>query len=281
MLSRRFAGIGRRSLLRSASAFLTLTVASVVALTGCTSPPPLSIASTGDSIARGFDACGLLKDCPAESYATGTSPGSTSLYRRLLPASPGLSGHNYNDAQIGARAEDLWAQMGMAVWQRADVVTVLIGANDACTNTVGQMTPVNAFRNSIQQALAVFFRNRPASRVVLSSIPDVYRVWQVAHTNPKARAIWQLAGICPSMLANPTSTAPIDNLRRFFVSYQIGKYNAILASVCHAYGGCRWDGGALSRYQFTLSQLSPYDFFHPDAAGQQAMSGMAWKTYTG
>lgn len=281
MLGHRLAGIGRRSLFRSAAAAVALTAASLGVLTGCTTPAPLSIAATGDSITRGFDACGLFSDCPSVSYATGNDPSSTSIYERLLPADPRLAGHNYNDAQVGARAEDLYGQMGMAIWQKADVVTVLIGANDACTNSVAQMTSVTNFRGAIQNAFGLFFSNRPGARVVLSSIPDVYRVWQVAHTNASARAIWHAAGICPSMLANPTSTAPADNLRRFFVSLQIQRYNSVLASVCREYGGCRWDGGALARYPFTLSQLSSFDYFHPDAAGHRAMSGLAWKTYVG
>ncbi len=190
-----------------------------------------------------------------------------------------MAGHSYNDAEVGAQAVDLWGQMGLAVWQKADVVTVLIGANDACAPTVGQMTSVESFTNSVQSAFGLFFGSRPGARVVLSSIPNIYRVWQVAHNDKQAQQIWKLGQICPSMLSNPTSTAPADQVRRYYVGLQITKYNAALASICKEYAGCRWDGGALWRYPFQLWQLSPYDYFHPNALGQRAMSGLTWTTY--
>lgn len=279
MSSGRFAKLAPRPARRSLALLATLIVGAVMTLTSCAPVQLFSMASTGDSIARGFDACGFFSDCPSFSYSTGSSPDSKSLYQRLLPANRGLAGHEYNDAEVGAQASDLFGQMAIAVWQKADVVTVLIGANDACTPTVGAMTPVPAFTNSIQSAFAYFFSSRPGARVVLSSIPDLYRVWQVAHGNARAQQIWRLGQICPSMLANPTSAAPADKLRRDFVTLQIAKYNRALAAVCAQFKGCRWDGGALGRYPFQLSQLSPYDYFHPNALGQRMMSGLVWSTY--
>ncbi len=279
MSPRRFTKLAPRSARRGVALLAALVLGAITTLTSCTPVQVLSLASTGDSIARGFDACGFFSDCPSVSYSTGSDPVSQSLYQRLLPTNQGLSGHSHNDAEVGAKAADLPSQMGLAIWQKADVVTVLIGANDACTATVGAMTPVGSFTNSIESAFAMFFGSRPGARIVLSSIPNIYRVWQVAHTSPRAQMIWRLGRICPSMLSNPTSTARADMLRRAFVTIQISKYNAALASVCKQYAGCRWDGGSLWRYRFQLSQLSPYDYFHPDALGQRAMSGLLWTTY--
>ena len=84
--------------------------------------------STGDSIARGFDACGLFTDCPNVSYATGTDKRTSSLYSQLLTSTPALRGHQYNDAEVGAHAADLFGQLALAAYQNADVVTVLIDA---------------------------------------------------------------------------------------------------------------------------------------------------------
>ena len=36
-------------------------------------PPPTSMASMGDSITRGFNACGFFVDCPSRSFSTGTT----------------------------------------------------------------------------------------------------------------------------------------------------------------------------------------------------------------
>ena len=238
-----------------------------------------TIASTGDSITRGFDACGLFTECPNVSYSTGTDPRTASIYRQLLVSTPSLRGHQYNDAEVGAQSADLFGQLALAAFQKADVVTVLIGANDACAPSIGQMTSVNAFQANIESAFNYFFSQRPAAKLMVSSIPDLYRVWQVAHTNPRAQLIWKLAGLCPALLANPTSNTKADQLRRAFVPLQIQKYDSVLAAVCKAHLGCRYDGGAVNRYQFTVAELSTYDYFHPNVVGQRALAGLTWNAY--
>jgi lysophospholipase L1-like esterase len=254
-------------------------LASFGLITSCSPAPVQTIVSTGDSITRGFDACGLFSDCPNISYATGSDPRTASVYRQLLVSTPSLRGHEINDAEIGARSSDLFGQLALAAYQKADIATVLIGANDACAQTVGEMTTVTDFRAGIQSALNYFFSQRPGARVMVSSIPDLYRVWQVAHTSTRAQAIWKAAGLCPSLLANPTANTPSDQLRRAFVSLQIQKYNVVLAAVCKTHAGCRYDGGAVNHYQFKLSELSPYDYFHPNVMGQRALAALTWKAY--
>jgi hypothetical protein len=270
---------GARPLRRSIAACIVLVLASFGLIASCSVPPVQVIVSTGDSITRGFDACGLFTECPNVSYATGTDPRTASVYRQLLVSTPSLRGHEYNDAEIGARASDLFGQLALAAYQKADVVTVLIGANDACAQTVGQMTPVADFRANIESAFNYFFSQRPGAKLMLSSVPDLFRVWQVAHTSSRAQSIWKVAGLCPSLLADPTSNTQGDQLRRAFVSLQIQKYNTVLASVCKAHGGCRYDGGAVNRYRFRLSELSPYDYFHPNVMGHRALAGLTWNAY--
>jgi lysophospholipase L1-like esterase len=268
-----------RPLRRSIAAGIVLLLAAFGLITSCTPAPVQTMVSAGDSITLGFDACGLFTACPNVSYATGSDPRTASIYRQLLTSSPGLRGHQFNDAEVGAHAYDLFGQLSLAAYQKADVVTVLMGANDACAATVGDMTSTSSFRASIESAFNYFFSQRPGAKILLSSIPDLYRVWQVAHTSTKAQRIWNAAGLCPSLLANPTGNGRSDQMRRAFVMLQIQQYNAVLADVCRAHGGCHYDGGAVSRYQFSLSQLSPYDYFHPNVQGQRVLAGLTWNAY--
>jgi hypothetical protein len=53
-------------------------------------------------------------------------------------------------------------------------------------------------------------------------------------------------------------------------------FNQILADVCAQYPRCRWDGGAVYNYQFTASQVSTLDFFHPSLSGQAALARVTW-----
>lgn len=262
--------------------FVAVAAAGALLATGaaCTTPAtPYSrtMAAVGDSITRGFDACGLYVDCPAESWSTGLAPGMSSHAARLLPHALGLATHTFNDAQTGATTAGLAPQVAAAVRQGADYLTVLIGANDVCTATPGQMTSPAVVGQRVTAALRSYTSARPAGRVLLASIPDVYRLWDVAHGNPDARFVWSVGGICQSMLAAPTSLAPVDAARRTAVRARVVDDNAALARACAAVPRCRWDGGAVFRTAFSLSQLSPWDYFHPNPAGQRLLADTTWR----
>jgi lysophospholipase L1-like esterase len=106
---------------------------------------PRSMAALGDSITRGFNACGFFYDCTARSWSTGTDTKVDSHYLRLLALQPKISGNNYNDARSGAKMADLNGQALAAVSQHVQYVTILMGANDACTGSVGTMTSTADF----------------------------------------------------------------------------------------------------------------------------------------
>jgi hypothetical protein len=53
-------------------------------------------------------------------------------------------------------------------------------------------------------------------------------------------------------------------------------FNQILADFCAQYTRCRWDGGAVYNYQFSASQVSSLDFFHPSLSGQAALARVTW-----
>ena len=263
--------------------WLLLVVVAVTcwAVSSCDVPKaPRVIAATGDSIALGYDSCGVLKHCRALSYSTGGGPGVASLYRRLETVTPGLTGR-FNYAAVGARMDGLDGQLAAAVRQRADVVTVMMGANDACAVDTSTMTPVEDFRASFRTALDTYFTGRPSGLMLVSSVPSLYRVWQLGRTNPTARWVWQLAHVCPAMLDNPTSNARDDVQRRRIVQQRVDAYNRVLRSECAAYDGCRWDLGAAARYPETADQLSPYDYFHPSRVGQQMLADVTWQRYFG
>ncbi|WP_433205295.1 SGNH/GDSL hydrolase family protein [Dactylosporangium sp. CS-047395] len=240
-------------------------------------PPPGSIASMGDSISRGFNACGWYVDCPSRSFSTGSDPAVNSHYLRIRAVNPAINGKNYNDARSGAKVADMPGQAGTVVSQGAAYVTILIGANDACTSSEASMTSVAAFRASLDSALGTLKAGLPNAKILLVSIPDLKRLWQVGSANGSARTVWSLFGVCQSMLANPSSTSSADTARRDRVRQRVVDFNAQLASACTAYGAnCKYDGGAVFGYQFALSQVSTWDYFHPNAAGQTVLASLTY-----
>lgn len=237
---------------------------------------PASMAALGDSITVAYNACGLLQPCERVSWATGTDPGIDSHYQRLLARGPAIRDQASNLAVPGAKIADLDEQAAAAVEYGAEYVTVLIGANDACTGSEESMTSVADYRSRLDGALEVLRNGVPEARLLLVSIPDVYRLWEIDNDDLVARAVWDLAGICQSMLADPTSDAPDDDARRQRVRERVVEFNRQLAEACTAYGDrCRYDGGAVFDEDFESEDLSAIDHFHPSRQGQITLAAVA------
>ncbi|HEU4512280.1 MAG TPA: GDSL-type esterase/lipase family protein [Nocardioidaceae bacterium] len=236
---------------------------------------PTSIASLGDSITRGFNANGWYSDWPARSWSTGTDTTVNSHYLRLRKYNSRITA--YNDARTGAKMTALAGQASSAVSQKAQYVTILLGANDACTETEGQMTSVASFSAQFKAGMDTLAAQASPPKVLVASIPDIYRLYDVGRTSASARSAWSAYGICQSMLANPQSTDQADVDRRARVRQRVVDYNTQLANVCATYTFCKYDGGAVFGYPFTLSQLSQWDYFHPNSAGQTVLATQTWK----
>ena len=238
---------------------------------------PSSIASTGDSITRAFNTCSFpFIDCPQNSWSTGTSITVNSHYRRILASNSAISGRNFNDAKTGARMNALAAQVTTVVAQNAEYVTILMGANDVCTSSVSTMTPTATLESQLQSALQSLSSGLPNARIFVVSIPTVYHLWEILHTNFSAVVTWTLGGICQSLLANPTSTAPADVARRQQVYDRDVADNQALSRVCAKFIHCRFDENAAFNLQFIRSDVSTRDYFHPAVAGQARAAAVTW-----
>lgn len=236
---------------------------------------PSSIAGLGDSITRATDVCCWYGDHPAQSWATGGGAfdGIRSHYERIRALNPSIYGRNYNDARAGARMRDAQGQAQTAVAQGAGYVTILMGANDVCTRSPATMTSVGDFRAQFASAMNMLASGLPTgSHVFVSSIPNVYQLWQLFRNDPAAQFVWSVAQICQSMLS-PTN-AEQD---RQAVLAREQAFNDVLAEICSQYPICRFDGYAVFNYPFSASQVSRLDYFHPSLAGQAALASVTWQ----
>ncbi|MFI7017126.1 SGNH/GDSL hydrolase family protein [Streptomyces sp. NPDC050164] len=239
---------------------------------------PSSLAAVGDSITRGFDACDVLQDCPEASWATGASPEVGSLAVRLLGRA-GAAERSWNYAVTGARMADLPGQIAQAVRQKPQLVTVMVGANDACRATPSAMTPVTEFRADFEDSLRSLRKALPKAQVFVASVPNLKRLWSEGRTSPMGKQVWQL-GICPSMLGDADALDSAANLRRNTVQKRVEDYNKVLKEVCAEDKRCRYDGGAVYDYRFGTAQLSRWDYFHPSVNGQARLAEIAYRTVT-
>lgn len=272
-----------------ASVLSTLVLVGVTALTagpasaarpggggGGATSYPTSIASLGDSITRGFNAGGWYSDWPSRSWSTGSDSAVVSHYSRLAKLNRKTTVRAYNDARTGARMGELATQAATAVTQKAQYVTVLMGANDACTSTEAGMTEVSAFRAQFADAMVTLMSQDSRPKVLVASLPDVYRLYEVGRNSSAARNAWNSFDICQSMLARPLSEDAADVERRARVRERVADYNTQLREVCETYTTCKYDGGVVFGYQFQLSHLSTWDYFHPNTSGQAVLAEVTW-----
>lgn len=254
---------------------MTTLVATAVPAPAYAAAPPLpnSIAATGDSITRAKDATAscFLTDCPQVSWSTGTSSSVNSQYLRILASNPALAGHAYNIARSGAKIVELANQLATAGYYKIDYVTVLMGGNDLCSPTAATMTPTETFATQFQAALSNYFYYNPGGHAFVSSIPDLYNLWSILHTNSSAAAIWNLFKVCQSMLAAGNTEAD-----RQKVVARENLYNYVLGYVCKTFPNCRWDNYSTFGTKFSASEVSTIDYFHPSVAGQARLAAATW-----
>jgi lysophospholipase L1-like esterase len=237
-------------------------------------PLPNSIASIGDSITRAFDVCCFYGDYPEHSWATGYDDTDvvSSQYERILAQNPAIAGATYNDAVTGSRMADAPGQAAEAVAQGADYVTILMGANDLCTDSGATMTKPADFQSQFEATLATLEAGLPAgAHIFVSSIPDVYQLWLVLHDDPAAQLVWAVAQICQSLLSPFNSERDRQRVVRRELTF-----NRILQQGCRQYANCRFDRYATYAFKFTADMVSTLDYFHPNLSGQAALADVTW-----
>ncbi|MEX1171516.1 MAG: PKD domain-containing protein, partial [Chloroflexota bacterium] len=235
---------------------------------------PSSMAAVGDSISQAASTGGSLGvDAPQNAWSTGTNSTVVSHLQRLQALGASVTAHNLSVS--GAKVGGLDAQMQAAVAREPNYLTVLIGGNDLCTDTTAQMTSVEDFSARFATAMKTIMDGSPGTSVLVASIPDAYRLWELFRNSFSARLVWAAGDICQSLLANPGSNQPADVERRAFVRQRNIDYNTAMATVCAQHERCRFDGNAVFQTSFTKSDVSG-DYFHPSIAGQAKIAAVTW-----
>jgi hypothetical protein len=235
---------------------------------------PESMAAVGDSITRAYNTGPIAyTDYPPNSWSTGTSVTVNSHNVRIFGATGGPA---FNDAVSGAKMADLAGQVTTVNSQQVGYVTVLIGGNDVCTSSEATMTPVQTFRSQFKTAMTSLSTGSPNTLIYVVSIPDVYHLWSIFHTDATARFFWSTFQICQSMLANAGSTSATDEARRNRVRQRNIHFNAQLRTICAQTPNCLFDGNAVFNTKFVTSDVSTRDFFHPSLRGQTRLACVSW-----
>jgi lysophospholipase L1-like esterase len=228
------------------------------------------MAALGDSITVAYDATRLLAAQPEYSWSTGYSTSVRSLSQRLgIAKGPSA----VNIAKSGTKMADLNGQAQSAnLAVGTDLVTILMGANDACTSSMTTMTDPAIFRAQFQTALGTLANAKKVDRIVVASIPNIEQLWSLYRSSGSARFVWGLYKICQSMLANPTSFNDADVQRRAAVTARVAEFNRALKEECDLVVVCDYDEGLVNSIKFTTGDVSKVDYFHPSIQGQNLLA---------
>ncbi|HEX7132259.1 MAG TPA: SGNH/GDSL hydrolase family protein, partial [Iamia sp.] len=274
---------------RAVSAAVVLALAVTVAAVGPTATPsgaavtpptptparsgkPTTMAALGDSITQSTGTGELSKENPKNSWSTGWEVNS-------VRARLGISTANaQNLSANGARMGDADNQVntgrdGSALKTTTQYVTIELGGNDLCRDSVADMTSVATYRTQLREALAAIKAKAPQALVFVMSVPDIYNLWYIRgapqngtyHPEPEsdqanglngARFYWgQSFFPCQSLLSNPDSYAQADRDRRAAVRQRTLDYNAALRAECATWLRCRYDSDRL--FNMTSNRVSP------------------------
>ena len=240
---------------------------------GASAAFPGKVTSLGDSITQAFQTCRFaFTNCPENSWATGTSSTVKSVYFRIKEHNSKAT--ETNRAVTGAKVASLNKEAKEAVSDKAELVTILIGANDACANPP---TSQASFTSAFQESINTLKKGLPNARIYVSSIPNIFHLWELFHTNKTATKSWETTKECPGVMTEPTSEATAAKNRRAATLAAEEGYDATQKSICAATANCQYDNGALFGASFVASEVSTNDYFHPSITGQASLAALAWE----
>lgn len=195
---------------------------------------------------------------------------------------------NYMEAVSGADSFDIPPQMAQSVAHAADYVTLFMGHNDVCQDSFADIPTDAEFEANVRAGFDQLAAGLPSGATVQTlAIVDIYKLWELGPQLSGAfgiscEAIWAttLLGIFPcGTMLNPLNT---EAGRQYTRSRNVA-FNQILEGLVAEYQANdphhHWEYNTLTfETDFVPSEVSPYDCFHPSAAGQKRLAKETWQT---
>jgi lysophospholipase L1-like esterase len=234
---------------------------------------PDSMGALGDSITRAALADnsigGLSYGQPEHSWSTGYSStdGVSSHYERIRAQNAAINGSNFNLAESGANMADLPGQANLAVTAGAQYVTIQMGANDVCADSTSGMTSTTSYEANFRAAIDTLKAGLPDAVILVTEVVRVRRVYDVGWTNLGCQLKWYTFQWCNNVLLNGSTQRSQADARNV-------AYNNILRTVC-AEKGVPFDDDVYE-WQFSRSNLSSVDCFHPALSGQNLLANVTY-----
>lgn len=284
--------------------------------TDCPILPPLNMFNIGDSIGEGEAANGTIGQAHHDVvWSTGYNPDDfvNSFNERFEDSNPTVYYENneardqiFNHANSGSVMRDFANQatqvlnaVALTPSGRAGMVTILLGNNDVCADSLSEMTDPEQFVSQYKAGLDILAGSGETkyAEIHVSGIPAIYWLWDAKTDNGGCRIIWWLGSVCQALLQNPRddcesiqSRNDPDNdyagdgencyRRKMFHRMIRDSYNSELRDVLQEY----IEDGRLPNAQyvdvfdikFDANHVNSGDCFHPSFEGHALLADEEW-----
>jgi lysophospholipase L1-like esterase len=257
--------------------------------------PPKRLYSIGDSITRAVNA-NLPFDNVNNSWVNGYygfwewlfGLPNIKSHNQRISANFGSSGRkNWIAAQNGAQTNDLVSQATGTAGRNVTYATVMLGANDVCRESFADLPADDEFKTSFSDGMDILLGNLPnGATVQVVAIPDLKRLYDIGKDKTAlgivdCEVLWATTVLgfpCGSMLS--PSNSEVDRL--YVQSRNIG-YNRILKEVTEEKQAEHQTSGKFVSftevsftYEFTETDISDIDCYHPSWRGQRTLATITW-----
>ena len=281
-----------------------------------TDPVPLNQFNIGDSIGEGEAADGTIGAANHQAvWSTGWDGGdvvdslnehfeardAAGYYENNAGRDPAIN-HAVSGAvmaDFASQAQAVAAAMGSVEPGTADMVSILLGGNDVCADTLDAMTDPVLFEQQYRDGLDVLSEAPFTGTInlLISAVPPIYWLWDAKRGNPWCTIFaWPFVP-CQNLLDNPgndcASSASVQDpdvvypgdgpncqRRKDFHARIRDIYNPILSGVLAEYQaeGKLPNAEYVDIYdvRFESEHVNGGDCFHPSKAGHALMSGQQW-----
>jgi len=200
----------------------------------------------------------------------------------------GSSGRkNFMEAVSGADSFDIAPQMSQSVAHAADYVTLFMGHNDVCSGSFADIPTDAEFEANVRAGFDQLEAGLPNGATIQTlALVDIYKLWELGPQLSGAfgiscQTLWAATLFdifpCATMLSPANSEAD----RQYTRSRNIA-FNDILEDLVAEYQANdphhHWEWNPLVfDTEFVPSEVSPFDCFHPSAAGQKRLAKESWE----
>jgi len=282
----------------------------------CPLPMPANLFNIGDSIGEGEAANGERFEPNRDVvWSTGYNPSDSvsSFNERFEGSDP--EGYDENNSpttdatfNMALSGSEMFAFPGQAaavaataeftLAGKAGMLTILLGPNDVCADTLAAMTSPEEFEANYRAGLTALYESEYTNqaRIHVSGIPAIYWLWNAKRNDIFCRFIWLFVP-CQNLLTEPANDCASggshldpDNInpgdgpncvrRKQFHALIRDVYNPILRDVLLEY---KFDGKLpnasyvdILDIEFFDNHVNDGDCFHPSIEGHQLLAEEEW-----